>query len=76
LSSNREHGAFYADLLKLQTLYISNKVKAGIYIVPNKMEAKKIGSNVAHFERFIEELQVFSQTVTMPLLVYGFERGS
>lgn len=66
---------FYADLLKLQTLYCKNKIKAGVYIIPTKFESKRIGSNVAHFERFIDELKIFSKTLTIPLVVYGFERS-
>lgn len=65
---------FYADLLKLQTLFCKNKIKAGVYILPTKFESKRIGSNVAHFERFVDELNVFSETLTIPLIVYGFER--
>lgn len=66
---------FYADLLKLQTLYVSGAVRAGIYLIPSRREAKRIGSNIAHFSRFVEELQVFAKTVTIPLLVFGFERS-
>jgi len=68
-------GRFYADLLKLQTLFCKKKIKVGVYIIPTKFEAKKIGSNIAHFERFIDELKVFSETLTIPLIVYGFERS-
>ena len=66
---------FYADLLKLQTLFRKKKVRAGIYILPTKLESKRIGSNVAHFERFVDELNVFTETLTIPLIVYGFERS-
>jgi|TARA_B100001964_G_C13845221_1_gene427678 hypothetical protein len=67
-------GRFYADLLKLQTLFCSKKIRAGIYIIPTKLEAKRIGSNIANYERIVDELQVFSDTLTIPLIVYGFER--
>lgn len=66
---------FYADLLKLQTLFCKKKVSAGIYILPTKLESKRIGSNVAHFDRFVDELHVFTETLTIPLIVYGFERS-
>jgi len=66
---------FYADFLKLQTLFRSSKIKAGIYILPTKAESKIIGSNVVHLDRVVDELKVFSLTVTIPLLVYGFERS-
>jgi hypothetical protein len=67
---------FYADLLKLQALNSMNKIKGGIYLIPTKHESRNIGSNVAHFDRFVEELQVFSDILTIPLIVYGFERGA
>jgi hypothetical protein len=66
---------FYADLLKLQTLFCKKTIKAGIYIIPTKFESKRFGSNVAHFERLIDELNVFTETLTIPLIVYGFERS-
>lgn len=66
---------FYADLLKIQTLFCKKKIKAGVYILPTKFESKRIGSNVVHFERFVDELKVFSETLTIPLIVYGFERS-
>lgn len=67
-------GRFYADLLKLQTLYSTKKIAGCIYIVPTKYESKRIGSNRVHFDRFVDELKVFSQILTIPIIVYGFER--
>ncbi len=66
---------FYADLLKLQTLFRKKKIRAGVYILPTKFESKRIGSNIAHFDRFVDELKVFSEILTIPLIVYGFERS-
>ncbi|MCH7914435.1 MAG: restriction endonuclease [Deltaproteobacteria bacterium] len=68
-------GRFYADILKLQTLFREDSIKAGIYVIPTKAEAKNIGSNIAHYDRFVEELNVFAKTITIPLIVFGFERG-
>ena len=65
---------FYADMLKLQTLYSARKIVGGIYVIPSKHEAKNIGSNIAHFDRFVDELQVFFKIITIPMAVYGFER--
>jgi hypothetical protein len=62
---------FYADLLKLQFVYLSNKAKAAIYIIPSKESAKIIGSNIANFDRFVNELALFKHIITIPTIVYG-----
>ena len=62
----------YADLLKLQTLYLKGKIKAGIIIVPQKELAVKLASNMASFERLISELPIFAQVISLPLVVIGF----
>jgi len=64
-------GRFYADLLKLETLFRKNSIKAAIYLIPHKSLAKQLGSNIANFERFVEELKIFSVTLTIPMLVLG-----
>jgi len=64
---------FYADLLKLQYLFQNGKVAAAIYIVPTKRRAKEMGSNLAHFERFIEELELFREIIAVPTLVIGLD---
>lgn len=64
-------GRFYADLLKLETLFRKERIKAAIYVIPHKSLAKKLGSNIANFERFVEELKIFSVTLTIPMLVLG-----
>jgi hypothetical protein len=63
---------FYADLLKLETLYRKKAIKAALYVIPLKDWAVHIGSNIANFERLVEELKIFSDTVTIPMLVLGF----
>lgn len=64
-------GRFYADLLKLQYLFANGKATAAIYIIPTKRCAKEIGSNVANFERLVEELILFESIITIPILVIG-----
>lgn len=64
-------GRFYADLLKLQFLYKKKKIDSAIYILPKKDLALKIGSNIANFERFTAELQIFEDVVTVPIFVIG-----
>ena len=53
-------GRIYADLLKLQTLYTKGNII-------------ELGSNMANYERLIRELPIFSQVITMPLVVIGFD---
>lgn len=66
-------GRIYADLLKLQTLYTKGNIIAGIILVPQVKTAKELGSNMANYERLIRELPIFSQVITMPLVVIGFD---
>src|SRR5690349_6000177 len=62
-------GRIYADLLKLQTTFLQNKIAAGIIILSVRRLAVKMGQNIANFERLVGELSIFSKTITMPLLI-------
>lgn len=64
-------GRFYADLLKLQYLFQKGKINSAIYILPTISLAKKMGSNLANFERLVLELKLFSKVITVPILVVG-----
>ena len=66
-------GRMYADLLKLQTLYTKGNITAGIILIPQIKTAKELGSNMANYERLIRELPIFSQVITMPIVVIGFD---
>lgn len=67
-------GRMYADLLKLQALYMDEKIKAAIFIIPTKKCANSFGGNIANYERFINELtNVFSKVVTVPMVIVGFD---
>ena len=66
-------GRIYADLLKLQTLYTKGNITAGIILIPQIKTAKRLGSNMANYERLIRELPIFSQVITMPIVVIGFD---
>ena len=61
------------DLLKLQYLYRSQKIKAAAMALPTKFGASQIGSNIAYFERVVKELEVFNQVIEVPILVIAFE---
>jgi len=62
---------FYADLLKLQYVFTNRKAKAAFYLMPSKEAAKKMGSNIAHFDRFKSEITMFKEIITIPILVIG-----
>jgi hypothetical protein len=63
---------FY-DLLKLQYLFIRNKIEAAALAVPTRSGAQRLGSNIANYERLCGELQLYDRIVTVPILVIAFE---
>lgn len=63
----------YADLIKLQTLYIENTIKCGIIILPTLNAARKLGGNLANLDRVERELEIFSSVITIPLTLIGFD---
>lgn len=66
-------GRFYADLLKLETLFRNGRIVVAIYIIPMRTLSRTLGSNVANYERFVEELNIFRVTLTVPIIVLGIE---
>jgi len=64
---------FYADLLKLQFLYIKERASSAIYLLPTKRVAQLMGSNMANFDRLTSELDLFSKIIFMPILVVGLD---
>ncbi|OZQ67683.1 restriction endonuclease [Paenibacillus sp. VTT E-133280] len=64
---------FYADILKLEVLHQKDTAVSAIYILPCKNAASKLGSNIAHFDRFTEELSIFKHIITIPIAVIGLE---
>jgi hypothetical protein len=63
----------YADLMKLQALFMEDDIKGGILILPTAECGKQYASNAASMERLNRELEIFKQVITMPLVVIGFE---
>lgn len=61
----------YADLLKLQKLFLDNAIKAGVMIVPSASASRLLGSNIANSDRLGRELEIFRKVIHMPLLVYS-----
>jgi len=64
---------FYADLMKLQLVFIDHGADAAIYVVPTKEAAVKLGSNMVNYERVVREAKLFQKIITLPLVVLGFE---
>ncbi|RJS63032.1 BglII/BstYI family type II restriction endonuclease [Priestia filamentosa] len=64
---------FYADLLKLQTLFQKDRAKCAIYILPTKKSASTMGNNLANFERLTDELTIFKHVISIPILVIGID---
>lgn len=62
----------YADLMKLQALYIKGTIKGGIIIIPTIACGLTFGKNIASCERLERELKYFSPVITMPLAIIGF----
>ena len=65
---------FYADLLKLEYLFKKELIHGAIYILPDKLLAKVWGQNIANFERFTNEVGIFSQIIHTPLLILGIPK--
>lgn len=64
---------FYADLLKLQALFLKDKIDSAIFIIPTKKAASILGDNIAHSERLIRELRLFKHIITIPILILSIE---
>lgn len=61
----------YADLMKLQVLYVRRSIDAAVLVLPTARTAKLFGSNVANQERLMRELSIFSPVITVPLVAVG-----
>lgn len=63
----------YADLLKLQKLFLDRSISAGVMIVPSHMAAKELGDNITNATRLEAELGIFSKVLTIPILLFAFD---
>jgi len=63
----------YADLLKLQHMFLSRTVKVGALVVPSHAAAKCLGDNITNADRLTRELDIFRKVVSMPLVVFSFD---
>ena len=65
-------GRMYADLLKLQSMYKKKIISCAIFIVPMKKAAKSMGDNLVNYERLVNEIKIFADVITLPIIVFGF----
>lgn len=63
----------YADLMKLQTLYLDGAINVAVIVLPSSATAKLLGSNIAAAERLERELVVFRKTCHVPTVIYSLE---
>jgi len=63
----------YADLIKLQTLYLNNAIKSAVIVVPSEPVAKHLGSNIAQAKRLARELDIFKKAYHVPTLIFALE---
>ena len=61
------------DLLKMQYLCTSGKIRAAAIALPTVKAARIMGDNLANAERVIRELQLFDKVITVPVLVVAFD---
>lgn len=63
----------YADLIKLQTMYLDNAIKSAVIVVPSQPLALLLGSNIAQAKRLERELEIFKKAYHVPTLVFALE---
>lgn len=63
----------YADLLKLQTLYLSNAITSAAFLVPSQPLAALLGDNIAQSTRLERELDIFKRAFHVPTLIFALE---
>jgi hypothetical protein len=63
----------YADLLKLQKIYLDGAITAGVMLVPSQACAQILGDNVAHAARLERELEIFRKVIHIPMVIYSIE---
>jgi|APSaa5957512535_1039671.scaffolds.fasta_scaffold236936_1 hypothetical protein len=67
---------FYADILKLQALFLDDIISSAFYLIPTLACTRIMGSNIANFERLNTELKnIFYKVITVPIVIIGFENG-
>lgn len=63
----------YADLMKLQAMYLDNSIKSAAIVLPSHPVAKQLGSNIAQAKRLQRELDIFKKAYHVPTIVFSLE---
>lgn len=63
----------YADLIKLQQMYLNDAIRVGVFIMPTALAARELGDNLANSDRLESELKIFRKVIHMPLTVISFQ---
>lgn len=63
----------YADLIKLQTLYLNNAIRGAVLVLPSQPVALAIGENIAQAARLERELEIFRKAFYVPTLIVSLE---
>ncbi len=63
----------YADLIKLQTMYLDNAIKSAVIVLPSHPMAALLGSNIAQAKRLERELAIFKKAYHVPTLIFALE---
>lgn len=63
----------YADLIKLQSMYLDNSIKSAVIVLPSHPLAKQLGSNIAQAKRLVRELEIFKKAYNVPTLIFALE---
>lgn len=63
----------YADLMKLQAMYLDNSIRSAVIVLPSQPVAQQLGSNIAQAQRLERELEIFKKAYHVPTLVFALE---
>jgi hypothetical protein len=63
----------YADLMKLQALYLDDSIVAAAIVLPSKPLATILGSNIAQASRLERELEIFKKVYYVPTMIFSLE---
>jgi hypothetical protein len=63
----------YADLLKLETIFRLGAIDQAVLVVPSDEYSATLGTNYANFNRAEQDIQAFSPTITVPILLISLD---
>jgi hypothetical protein len=63
----------YADLLKLETIYRLEAIDQAVLVVPSDEYSATLGTNYANFNRVEQDIQAFSPTISVPILLISID---